>query len=226
MPYSTRSSRLFAALFALSLASAGLAQTTPAPAVPPTDTVVVPPVGSAQAPVVSDSSLLPQAPKHDRVMSNTVAASLSDGMPKYAPPPKAPEPKPEDEQTDLRETDKPRNKIIRLQKVIVTEQKPPVFRDRDLESKESLANRGLKSNPGLGAGDIGGLNRPTALLMYYEKERLDNMADLKKDAKDAKNSGDSDAADHILRENNRANYRPSDFNWNSSSPATDPNYGK
>ncbi len=105
--------------------------------------------------------------------------------------------------------------------MIVTESKPPVFRDRDLESKESLADRGLRANAGLKVGDFGGLNRPTALLMYEEKERLDNMADLKKDAHDATNSGDSDAADHILRENNRANYRPSDFGWNSSVPTAD-----
>jgi hypothetical protein len=225
MPYSTRSSRLTTAFFALVLAGASRAETPPAPSPPPatpaTDEAITPAVGSAKAPATPDSSLLPAAPKRDRVMSNEVAATLADGMPKYSPPPKAVEPKPEDEQTDLRETDKPKNKIIRLQKVIVTEQKPPVFRDRDLESKGSLADRGLKSHPGLQIGNLGGTNRPTALLMYEEQERLNNMSDLKKDAHDAANSGDSTAADHILRENNRANYRPSDFGWNSDDPTKD-----
>ena len=95
------------------------------------------------------------------------------------------------------------------------EPRPLVFRERDLRSKSGLTDLGLKSHPGLGIGNFGGLNRPTALLMYQEKERLDTMAELKNDAKDAKNSGDSTAGDYILRENNRANYRPSDFGWNS-----------
>ena len=99
------------------------------------------------------------------------------------------------------------------------EPKPPVFRDRDLESKSGLTERGMKSNPGLGIGHFGGLNRPTALLMYEEQERLKNMSDLSKDSRDARNSGDTAAADNISKENNRANYRPSDFGWNSDDPA-------
>lgn len=209
MPTSRCAPRLITALFALGLASASRAQTAPTPAAEPATSPVLEPAKPAPA----DN---PAQPKHDRVMSDQVASTLADGMPKYNPPPKLPEPKPEDETADLRETDKPKNKIIRLQKFIVKEPKPPVFRDRDLESKSGLTDRGLKSNPGLHIGNLGGLNRPIALLMYEEEERLGNMADLRKDAKDAKNSGDTTAADYILKENNRANYRPSDFGWDSN----------
>jgi hypothetical protein len=210
MPDSIRTPRLITALFALALACAGRAQTSPTPAADPAVSPVVDPAKAASSPDT------PAAPKHERVMSNAVAATLADGMPKYNPPPKAPEPKPEEEQADLRETDKPRNRIIRLPKYVVKEPKPPVFSDRQLQGKSGMTELGLKANPGLHVGNFGGLNRPTALLMYEEQERLKNMADLNKDAKDAKNSGDSTAADYILKENNRANYRPSDFGWDTS----------
>ena len=211
MPSSLRAPRLFTALFTLALVPVGRAQT----ATPPVDPAAPSPIMAASKP----APVAPSAPKHDRVMSDEIASTLSTGMPKYNPPPKLPEPKPEEEPTDLRETDKPKNKIIRLQKFVVKEPKPPVFRDRDLESKSGLTERGMKSNPGLGIGNFGGLNRPTALLMYEEQERLKNMSDLSKDSRDARNSGDTAAADNISKENNRANYRPSDFGWNSDDPA-------
>ena len=214
MPLARRTPRPLPALFAVAFACSVHAQTAPAPAPDPAVAPVVDPAKAA----ASAAETGPATPKHERVMSDEVAATLSTGMPKYNPPPKLPEPKPEDEQVDLRETDKPKNKIIRLQKFIVKEPKPPVFRDRDLESKSGLTDRGLKSHPGLNSGTFGGLNRPTALLMYEESERLKNMSELKNDAKDAKASGDPTAADYILKENNRANYRPSDFGWNSDNP--------
>ena len=210
MPDTLRTPRLITALFALSLACAARAQTSATPAADP---AVSPAVDPAKAASPADT---PAAPKHERVMSNAVAATLADGMPKYNPPPKVPEPKPEEEQADLRETDKPRNRIIRLPKYVVKEPKPPVFTDRQLQGKSGLTELGLKANAGLNFGNLGGLNRPTALLMYEETERLKSMSELKNDAKDAKSSGDPTAADYILKENNRANYRPSDFGWDTS----------
>lgn len=210
---------LITALLAAGLMVAARAQTAPAPVAPVKE--VSPVLDPAKAAASTAAVETPAAPKHDRVMSNAVAATLADGMPKYNPPPKAVEPTPEEPAADLREIDKPKNKIIRLQKVIVSEPKPPVFRDRDLEKKSGLTNRGLERHAGLQIGNAWGLNRPVALLMYEEQERLDNMSALNNDAKDAKNSGDSAAAAHILKENNRANYRPSDFGWNSDNPTKD-----
>ena len=222
MPSTFRTPGLITALMAFALVSSGQAQTAPGTASEPAASPlpeIAPVLDPAKVAASSAAAERPAAPSRDRVMSDSVAATLADGMPKYNPPPKPPEPKPGDEPADLRETDKPKNRIIRLQKYIVKEPKPPVFRDRDLESKSGLTDRGLRSNPGLGIGNFAGLNRPTALLMYEEQERLKNMSELSKDAKDARNSGDSAAADYILKENNRANYRPSDFGWNSDNPA-------
>ena len=210
MPDSLRTPRLITAFFALSLACASRAQTAATPAADPAVSPVVDPAKAAS------STDTPAAPKHERVMSNAVAATLADGMPKYNPPPKAPEPKPEEEQADLRETDKPRNKIIRLPTYVVKEPKPPVFSDRNLQGKSGLTELGFKANPGLYIGNFGGMNRSTALLMYEEQERLKSMSELKNDAKDAKSSGDPTAADYILKENNRTKSRPSDFSWDTS----------
>lgn len=213
MPHRPSIFWLWLALLPFGLAAIGRAQT---PATPP-DTAATSPVLEPAKPTTDTpaDTTTPARPKHDRVMSDEVAATLATGMPKFNPPPKLPEPKPEEEQPDLRDTDKPKNRIIRLPKYVVKEPRPPVFRERDLRSKSGLTDLGLKSHPGLAIGNFGGLNRPTALLMYQEKERLDNMAEMKNEAKDAKNSGDAAGAEYILRETNRANYRPTDFGWNS-----------
>lgn len=207
MPPSLRFSAWFTACCALGLASTGRAQATPAPAAPGTALVAKP---ATPAP-----DLTPVPPKHERVMSNAVAASLADYMPKYQPPPKPVEPKPEDEAADLRETNKPKNRIIRLPKYTVTEPKPPVFSERELHSKEELNRLAMQRNFGLHIGNIGGMNQPTALFMYEEQERLNNMSNLKDDARTAKRAGDSAASDYILKQSNRTYYRPSDFGWNS-----------
>jgi hypothetical protein len=207
MPHFLRPARLIAALGALGLVSAGQAQATP-PAADP----AVPPVAKPATPAPEPT---PAPPKHERVMSNAVAATLADGMPKYNPPPKVPEPKPEEESADLRDINKPKNRIIRLPKYVVTEPKPPVFSEREVHSREELNRLALQRYYGLKIGNIGGLNQPTAMFMYEEQERLNTMAGLKDDAKNAKRAGDSAAADYILKETNRAYYRPSDFGWNS-----------
>jgi len=212
MPYPLRSSTLVTAAFALLLATGSRAQSTtsatPAPAVNP----VTDPAKSPGAPATDTN---PPVAQHARVMSDEVAATLASSMPKYDPPPKLPEPSPEEEAKDLRDTDKPRNRIIRLPRYTVTEPKPPVFSDRNLHTKSERTDMALKRYYGLKIGNFGGLNNSTALLMYDEQERLDNLADLKDEAKTAKRSGDSGASDYISKETNRAFYRPSDFGWNS-----------
>jgi hypothetical protein len=202
---------LLPAFLALGCATAGWAQDSSNPTATPQPAVI--PVHAAPA---TNPDAVPAKPKRARVMSNEVAASLAPWMPKYSPP-KPVEPK-ADEDADIRDTDRPKNGIVRLPKYIVSEPKPPVFRDRDLHTKEEMTDLGLRRHRGLGLGNIGGLNQPVALMMYQEQERLDNMADLKDDAKTAKRSGDSASADYISRETARTYYRPSDFGWNSDNP--------
>jgi len=132
-----------------------------------------------------------------RAVSESVAAQLAARMPQYTPPPE-PEPKTEDEGTadgelaDLRETDQPKNQILRLPDYVVREKKPPVFRERDIHSPSglaALATRRYLSETGQA------LNRYTlpffgsgaqayALARYEEDERLRTIRDLTDTARD------------------------------------------
>ncbi len=125
---------------------------------------------------------------HRRTVSKNVAAALAASMPKYDPP-KPKEEKPVDDR-DLREVDKPRNKIIRLPEYVVRQEKPPVFRERDIYTNKGLAQ--LAKNRYL-SETAKGLNRYTiplfgmgaeayALARYEEDERLENISDLNQSA--------------------------------------------
>jgi len=141
----------------------------------------------------AQSSELPAAetPERPRPISRGVAAALAAAMPKYNPP--KPIVESEDESVDMRDIDKPRNKIIRLPAYVVREKKPPVFSEREIHTKKGLA--ALAKNRYLSRLDREFLNVFTlplfglsqdarALQTYAEDERLENMADLKESADD------------------------------------------
>jgi hypothetical protein len=161
MDRSARFSIAFPVLALLCLAAPALsAQTAPAPETAATAT--------------------PEPKKRSRPVSSELAATLAAGMPKYAPP-KPVEPKPEvDEEDlpDLRDADKPRNKIIRLPEYVVREKKPPVFRERDLLGEEGRAELAKRRYAGLGLGltDGPGLNQGVARYMMQEAARTEDMA--------------------------------------------------
>ena len=181
--------------------------------------------GYAQAPsaLASDEdepvSVETPKPKKERAVSSGVASALAAAMPKYNPPPK---PDPADEDIDLRDIDKPRNGIIRLPKYTVQEKKPPVFRERDIYTREGLAElaklRYLTSTDRL-------LNRVTlplfgtssearAMAMYEEDERLDNMSDLTETARDI-GRVDPEAGSYIKRVTDETYMRNSGFGYDS-----------
>jgi hypothetical protein len=128
--------------------------------------------------------------KH-RAVSSELAASLAASMPKYDPP-KPVEKKPVEADVDAREIDKPQNQIIRLPEYIVQEKKPPVFRERDINTQKGLgelAKRRYLSQT------VQALNRYTiplfgtsaeayAMMLYAEDERLQNISELNATADD------------------------------------------
>jgi len=137
-----------------------------------------------------------------RAVSENVAAQLAARMPQYTPPPSkidsdaGPTGPAQNEQVedlaDLRETDQPKNQILRLPDYVVREKKPPVFRERDIHSPSglaALATRRYLSETGQA------LNRYTlpffgsgaqayALARYEEDERLRTIRDLNDTARD------------------------------------------
>jgi hypothetical protein len=201
-------------------ATNGFAQAlSPPPGIPSSGPLVPPKSKAEKTPET--------APKPDRTLSSDVSAAISAGMPKYNPPPKAPEPKPGEELADLRETDKPKNQIIRLPEVMVREPRNPVLRERDVYTKEGLAavaerryftdaDRALNRWRLFGTRSIAGGNSTTgrALAMYEEDERLKNMAALNEDA-GLVSASDKAAGAYIKREAQKTYLRKSDFGWKS-----------
>lgn len=132
----------------------------------------------------------PAAPKKHAV-SDDVSAAITAGLPKYSPP-KPEKKKSEDELVDIREVDKPRNKIIRLPDYVVKEKKPPVFTEREISTDKGLSEIALRryfSEAGLALNSftlplIGMGKEAYAKMLYAEDERLKNISDLNETARD------------------------------------------
>jgi hypothetical protein len=151
-----------------------------------------------------------------------VAEALSLGMPKYNPP--TPTPVAANEPQDMRDVDKPKNDIKRLPSYIVHDSRPPVFRDRDLYTKDGLVSLSYKLHPGLGLGNIAGLNDAPAYEIFLEDERLANIAELNDTARAIANGGDLAEGKYILEET-QDTYMRSDQGFNWSGPGGGVNGG-
>jgi hypothetical protein len=193
--------RLVLAAVALgAVASAQETSTAPVPTAPSG-------TSAAEPATPNDASA---SPKRPRAVSSEVAAILATGMPRYNPPPKPVESKPE-ETADANDTAKPKNGIVRLATVTVQGRRTPIFRESDLYNEKGLSKLAMKKYAGLNAPLIGFLNRPIALQMYQEDQRLSDIDDLRKDADDAKQAGDAAGSNYIRRTAAETFVRRSDF---------------
>lgn len=121
-----------------------------------------------------------------RTSSHETAAALA-GIKFDAPEAKKEEEKPA-EDVDLREVDKPRNGIVRLPKFIVEGERPPVFSDREINTKKGMADVAVKRylstvHQGLNKyhlpSILGGLSsEDVAMQMYRDDERLKNSQEM------------------------------------------------
>lgn len=174
--------------------------------------------GAAQAAAPADQQGAPVPPPSasfnspERSVSPEVAEALSLGMPKYNPP--TPTPVAVNEPADMRDVDKPKNEIKRLPSYIVHDSRPPVFRDRDLYTKDGLVSLSYKLHPGLRIGNIAGLNDATAYEVFLEDERLANIADLTDTARAIATGGDPAEGEYILQQTQDTYMRTDQgFNW-------------
>jgi len=201
---------LLVVLSLATLPALAAAQTNP----PPTETTAPTPL--------TTSSITPTQPirKRERAISSDVAASLAAAMPKYNPPKPAPPPKPVEEQPDLREIDKPKNGIIRLPSYVVREAKPPVFRERDINTQAGMAAIAMKK---YGTEASRALNRFTiplfgqtqeqhALAQYAEDERLKTIGELN-DAAGMVSARDKAEGAYIKRDVQTTTMRTDDYGW-------------
>jgi hypothetical protein len=208
-------------LLAATLGSADPAQpATPVAPAPPATT----PASTAPA--------VPTAPADGVVIAPGKAGNttITAGLPRYAPPPKQAPKKPAADVETEDETgpdgvppspDQPKNKIIRLPRYIVEGDRPPVFRERDIYTKQALAAIAMRrylstfDRSFLNRFDIFGSKEGRAMAMYYEDARLQDIADLKNAAGNAAKAGDKAESDYLLRETNATFLRSGGMDWNS-----------
>lgn len=217
MVHPARIARLLPAIALLALGATARAQSAPpAPAVTPGDGPSTPTAAATAA------------PPHERLISSGVAAALAAHMPKYTPP-KPVEKTPEEDLPDMRDIDKPKNTIVRLPKFIVREPKPPIFRERDINTKQGLANIAMRrylteTDRALNRFTLplfhpfsllgGTSNEDRALAMYAEDERLKNMADVA-DQTNMVMKADPAAGTQLKKDAQQTFMRWSDMGWNA-----------
>jgi hypothetical protein len=120
----------------------------------------------------------PPSPARPRPVSPAVAAQLSAAVPKFENIAPAPA-KPAETAPDLRETDKPRNTIVRLPSYVVEEEKAPVFKERELLTPRGRLDLALKRHPGLRLGSFWIFrNDGIALAMLEEEEQLERKKEM------------------------------------------------
>ena len=161
--------------------------TTPAP-------LAAEPAAAQSTPAAEPTPARPQ----NRAVSPALAAALAERMPKYNPPPPPREPTEE----ELEES-QPKNRIVRLPQMIVEGQRPPVFRERDINTKKGMAELAMSRylselDRGLNRYTLplfGQSNEQRALAQYAEEERLQNMQSAEESAQMIRASEGEDAAE-------------------------------
>jgi len=205
----------------IAAATAG-AQETSAPSTPVAAAAPAPAPGNRDASTIvlspaRDVPVPPPAAGSDaanRTVSPRIADALASGIPKYSLP--TPTPVVADDE-ELRDVDKPKNEIPRLPQYMVHESRPAVFRNRDLSTQEGLVSLSYKYHPGLGFGNLLGLNDHPAYEMYLDDVRQADIADLADTAHAVARGGDAAGSAYILQQTQDTFMRPAD-DWTWSGP--------
>lgn len=161
------------------------------------------------------AQLLASAPKYDPAKRQEAEAKRQEAEAKKK------------EMVDMREVDKPRNGIVRLDPYVVTEPRERVLSERAINTQKGL--RDLAYQRYIGEFDRA-LSRVTvpffgysaqdrALAMYGEDERLKNMSDLN-DTANTVSKADPAAGEYVRRETQKAYMRTSDFGWSNGNSAS------
>ena len=173
----------------------------------------------ATAPVAEPekTSPVPPAPPNPppRAVSPETAAKLAAVAPKFVPPTPAEE-KPA---ADLRDTDKPKNGIIRLPAYLVREPKMRELKQRELLTPKGKLDLALKRHPGLRFNPLFflGSNDGIARAMLEEEDRLERLAEMA-DLLSLMRYSDTPMDPDTKRNVQQSFIRPSDFGWQGGSP--------
>jgi len=175
-----------------------------------------PPIDDMQPPlVVGIPNSTPEGakPQGSAEQQPTTSAMIVAGLPRYDPPKPVPA-KPEDQDVDLRNVDKPQNGIVRLPTYYVRTARQAVLKEPDLVTQEGMAKVGMKRYPGLALTPfawLNAMNYGVAKEMYLEDERLRKISDLTETANSIGRGGDTVESEYIKRETQDAYLRPIDW---------------
>lgn len=195
-------------IIAAAMAAASAAQAEePAPAAPPQDTSSIILAPKAAKVVPTPATMAPRA------SLSGVAGDIATALPKFTQLAPA---TPLAQQPDLRDIDKPRNKIPRLpanmmQKYVVHGDRVRPFRNRDLYTKEGLIDLGFKNHPGLLIGNIFGLNKGFAYEAFLRDEKVAWNLDQHDEALAMAVGGDVEEAKMILNYTGDSEFRELDI---------------
>jgi hypothetical protein len=177
---------------------------------------------AAQPPPASEPSDAPRRPVVDVTgpserVSRFTAAAVTSGI-SYSPPPPAPAKKSDQPPDDPHNADNPKNGIVRLPKYIVEGERPPVFRERDINTTKGLGDIAVKRYLSEATKALNRFTLPFiglskeqyALMLYQEDERLQNLKDASENVYILRQT-DPGAADQLQREVDRTFIRRSEF---------------
>jgi hypothetical protein len=167
----------------------------------------------------------PDSKAKEQELSRETSAAVLAGI-TYQPP--KPVVTKVDDDIDLRDTDKPRNEIIRLPKYVVEATRPAVFKERNLYTPEMLkrlaAQRYLGVGQGLNRYQIGRSGENIAIQMYWDDERLKNMTEAGRQVSLYRLAGDDARADKAEEQNRSTFLRVDDAATKEVSRATGQRY--
>jgi hypothetical protein len=181
---------------------------------------------AAPAPATSSVESASSEKKRNRAISGETSSALSAGF-SYQPPKPVEKTADEDDLIDQRDLDKPRNEIIRLPKYMVEGERPPVFAEKNLYTKENFSTLVMQrylGKEGLNKHQLGKAGEIYAAQMYWDDERLKNMVEGDKHVSLYRAAGDDEKAAKVEKENRSMFLRTNDANSADMSKAAGQRY--
>ncbi len=208
-----------AAVLALGAVTAS-AQNAPATAAPKPDDTTLVPVFTPSAAVPAMPTATVREDDHGdkrRIQSSELNDAVINSVPKYAPP-KPVAPKAEEDPTAAKDSDQPKNGVIRLPKYVVHDQTPPIFTKKDVLTQAGRDDLAMKQYiidtngmPTFAAFMAKQLFQSNAAQQYADAERASNISSLRSSANAAAAGGDADEAKLIRDQTNDTYLRRSDW---------------
>ena len=145
-------------------------------------------------------------PARSNALSDNLAAALTDSLPKFNPPAKSAATDTDGDEGDddlFADLPKPKNGIVRLPRVVVEGERPPVFSEKDIHTAQGLADLAVKryftTQTGLALNrftlPLFGMGKEAyALLLYEQDDRLRLLREYGEEADLLQAAGDEQRA--------------------------------